>query len=29
MMELNPAKRLSLEQVLAHPWMQGETATQE
>jgi len=29
MMALNPAKRLSLEQVLAHPWMQGETATQE
>ena len=28
-MHPNPTKRLKLEEVLAHPWMQGETATEE
>lgn len=29
MMQLNPHARDSLEEVMAHPWVQGDTASQE
>lgn len=29
MLEYNPTKRLNIDQVKAHPWLSGETATED